>query len=84
MPKNETAAAPANPCPPLDWEPQYSRWRHGGWYVSNVRYSSGACGCLSNNYIVSDLLTTPLSFFPGVTREIQRSSAGMFQGRSAS
>jgi hypothetical protein len=51
MPKNETAAAPANPCPPLDWEPQYSRWRHGGWYVSNVRYSSGACGCVSNNYI---------------------------------
>ena len=28
----------------------YSRWRHGGWYVSDVRYPSGACGCVSNNY----------------------------------
>ncbi len=28
----------------------YSRWRHGGWYVTNVRYSSGACGCVSRNY----------------------------------
>jgi hypothetical protein len=28
----------------------YSRWRHGGWYVSNVRYPSGACGCVSRNY----------------------------------
>ena len=29
---------------------QYSKWRHGGWYVDNVRYPSGACGCVSNNY----------------------------------
>jgi hypothetical protein len=28
----------------------YSRWRHGGWYVLEVRYPSGACGCVSNNY----------------------------------
>jgi len=28
----------------------YSRWRHGGWYVNGVRYASGACGCVSNNY----------------------------------
>ncbi|CAM3421753.1 hypothetical protein [Paracidovorax anthurii] len=28
----------------------YSRWRHGGWYVSGVRYPSGACGCVSRNY----------------------------------
>lgn len=27
----------------------YSRWRHGGWYT-NVRYPSGACGCVSRNY----------------------------------
>jgi len=32
------------------WTPQYSRWRHGGWYVNNVRHKSGACGCVSNNY----------------------------------
>lgn len=30
--------------------PIYSRWRHGGWYVSNVVYPGGACGCVSNNY----------------------------------
>lgn len=28
----------------------YTRWRHGGWYVSGVRYLSGACGCVSANY----------------------------------
>ncbi len=34
--------------PPTRFE--YSRWRHGGWYVHTVRYASGACGCVSNNY----------------------------------
>ncbi len=33
-----------------EWTPVYSRWRHGGWYVDNVRYPSGACGCVSKNY----------------------------------
>lgn len=28
----------------------YSKWRHGGWYVDNVRYPSGAVGCVSRNY----------------------------------
>ena len=28
----------------------YSRWRHGGWYVVNVRYPNGAVGCVSRNY----------------------------------
>lgn len=28
----------------------YAPWRHGGWYVQNVRYPSGACGCVSRNY----------------------------------
>lgn len=32
------------------WAPQYDRWRHGGWYVVNVRYPSGAIGCVSRNY----------------------------------
>jgi hypothetical protein len=32
------------------WAGAYSRWRHGGWYVHNVRYPSGAVGCVSNNY----------------------------------
>jgi hypothetical protein len=31
---------------PLD----YSPWRHGGWYVGNVRYPNGAVGCVSRNY----------------------------------
>lgn len=33
-----------------NWSPIYEPWRHGGWYVVNVRYSSGACGCVSRNY----------------------------------
>lgn len=32
------------------WTPSYAPWRHGGWYVTNVRYASGACGCVSRNY----------------------------------
>lgn len=32
------------------FEPVYTPWRHGGWYVVNVRYSSGAVGCVSRNY----------------------------------
>lgn len=30
--------------------PIYAHWRHGGWYVVNVRYPSGAVGCVSRNY----------------------------------
>lgn len=33
-----------------NWTPAYSSWRHGGWYVYNLRYPNGACGCVSNNY----------------------------------
>lgn len=33
-----------------DWTPSYSPWRHGGWYVDNLRYPSGAVGCVSRNY----------------------------------
>jgi hypothetical protein len=36
--------------PPNDWQPIYTPWRHGGWYVVNVQYPSGACGCVSRNY----------------------------------
>lgn len=25
----------------------YSRWRHGGWYVNDVTYPSGAVGCVA-------------------------------------
>jgi hypothetical protein len=32
------------------WMPQFSPWRHGGWYVDNIRYPSGACGCVSRNF----------------------------------
>ena len=28
----------------------YSPWRHGGWYVNEVIYPSGAIGCVSRNY----------------------------------
>jgi hypothetical protein len=33
-----------------EWTPEYSPWRHGGWYVDNVRYPGGAVGCVSRNY----------------------------------
>lgn len=33
-----------------EWQPEYERWRHGGWYVTNTRYPSGAVGCVSNNF----------------------------------
>ncbi len=32
------------------WTPSYTRWRHGGWYVSNLVYPSGSRGCVSQNY----------------------------------
>jgi hypothetical protein len=34
----------------LNTQFRYSKWRHGGWYVDNVRYPSGAVGCVSRNY----------------------------------
>lgn len=36
------------PTPPAHFE--YSPWRHGGWYVNNVRYPGGGVGCVSRNY----------------------------------
>jgi hypothetical protein len=33
-----------------EWNPIFSSWRHGGFYVDNLRYPNGACGCVSNNY----------------------------------
>jgi hypothetical protein len=33
-----------------DWQPEFSPWRHGGWYVDNLQYPSGAVGCVSCNY----------------------------------
>lgn len=32
------------------WEPTYSHWRHGGWYVDNLHHPCGAVGCVSRNY----------------------------------
>lgn len=37
-----------NETPPKSFS--YSSWRHGGWYVNNVEYPSGAIGCVSRNY----------------------------------
>lgn len=31
-----------------DWTPQYSYWRHGGSYVDNIVYPSGAAGCIAS------------------------------------
>jgi hypothetical protein len=32
------------------WHPHFEVWRHGGWYVANLVYPSGASGCVSANY----------------------------------
>jgi len=32
------------------WVPEFAPWRHGGWYVVNVRWPNGGCGCVSRNY----------------------------------
>jgi len=34
----------------VKWTPTFSTWRHGGWYVNNCVYPSGAVGCVSRNY----------------------------------
>jgi hypothetical protein len=50
----EAAAPPSNNLTPTaaqdNWEPAYSPWRHGGWYVNNIHYPSGAVGCVSRNF----------------------------------
>ena len=33
-----------------NWEPMFTRWRHGGWYVHGISHINGGCGCVSNNY----------------------------------
>ena len=43
-------ASVTEPAAQDNWEPTYSPWRHGGWYVDNVRYPGGAVGCVSRNY----------------------------------
>lgn len=32
------------------WTPEYSAWRHGGWYVHGTTYANGGTGCVSRNY----------------------------------
>jgi len=34
----------------FSWQPAFSRWRHGGYYVGNVSHLKGGVGCVSNNY----------------------------------
>lgn len=36
--------------PFAEWIPEFAPWRHGGWYVTNLHYPSGAVGCVSRNY----------------------------------
>ncbi len=48
--------------PPVAFD--YSRWRHGGWYVHNIRYPGGGCGCVSNNFTdgLGDFADLPVGF----------------------
>lgn len=43
-------SATASVTPVEGFTPEFSPWRHGGWYVDNIRYPSGAVGCVSRNY----------------------------------
>jgi hypothetical protein len=51
-----------------EFNPTFLKWRHGGWYVTNVRYPNGAIGCVSRNYpdgkwrIVCDERKSPPTF----------------------
>jgi hypothetical protein len=38
-----------SPSPPAHFE--YNPWRHGGWYVSGVRWPQGGCGCVSRQML---------------------------------
>jgi hypothetical protein len=38
----------ATPIPPTSFV--YSRWRHGGWYVENIKWPNGGWGCVSRSY----------------------------------
>ena len=28
----------------------YERWRHGGWYVAEITWPNGGCGCVTRNF----------------------------------
>ena len=68
-----------------DWKPEYEKWRHGGWYVTNVRYPSGACGCVTNQlangddrwYIVADSTLTPFPSRDAAARAERVLAAGL-------
>jgi hypothetical protein len=34
--------------PPAEFT--YDRWRHGGWYVQEITWPNGGCGCVSRNF----------------------------------
>lgn len=48
--QNELHRRMRHDAPDDEWIPEYEEWRHGGWYVTNLRYPSGACGCVSRNF----------------------------------
>ena len=47
---SQSGTCPACPqsTPPESF--RYESWRHGGWYVHEVHYPSGAIGCVSRNF----------------------------------
>jgi hypothetical protein len=69
---------------PIDtWTPEYERWRHGGWYVTNVTYPSGAIGCVHNSkgdgrwYVEADHTETSFPTRDAAARA-ERVAAAMF------
>lgn len=52
------------------WTPTFERWRHGGWYVTNLTYPSGAVGCVSNNYPDKKWRIVCVGATPGSTEDV--------------
>lgn len=45
METNTTDTRRAVPVPPVAFT--YEAWRHGGWYVAEVRHENGGSGCVA-------------------------------------
>lgn len=70
------------------WKPEYERWRHGGWYVSNVHYPAGFVACTYKNVVgdwvlVEDHTNTPFPSRDAAARAA-RVAAAMLEAAAVS
>ena len=50
--------------------PRYDKWRHGGWYVDNIRYPAGYTGCVSRNFSDRKWRIINENTFPGSSNDV--------------